>query len=93
MLPRPLRVGFIICGSRFFNRSAEVATSHLLPAGGALSLYSSPVMDSIPFLIPSEQRLAFLSAQEESSTSESAAAPSPQQAEPQAAPLRQLPPG
>uniref|UniRef100_H2ULQ9 Signal induced proliferation associated 1 like 1 n=1 Tax=Takifugu rubripes TaxID=31033 RepID=H2ULQ9_TAKRU len=40
-----------------------------------------------------EQRLAFLSAQEESSTSESAAAPSPQQAEPQAAPLRQLPPG
>uniref|UniRef100_H3DJ83 Signal induced proliferation associated 1 like 1 n=1 Tax=Tetraodon nigroviridis TaxID=99883 RepID=H3DJ83_TETNG len=40
-----------------------------------------------------EQRLAFLSAQEESSTPESAAATSPQQAEPQAAPLKPLPPG
>lgn len=83
----------MICGSGFYNLSAEVATSCLWPTEGALSLYSSPVMDSIPLLISSEQRLAFLSAQEESSTSESAAAPSPQQAEPQAAPLRQLPPG
>lgn len=70
-----------------------MATSCLWPAEGALILYSSPVMDFVTFLISSEQRLAFLSAQEESSTSESAAAPSPQQAEPQAAPLRQLPPG
>uniref|UniRef100_A0A671WL70 Signal induced proliferation associated 1 like 1 n=1 Tax=Sparus aurata TaxID=8175 RepID=A0A671WL70_SPAAU len=36
-----------------------------------------------------EQRLVFLAAQEESSVAESAAATSPQQAEPQAAPLRQ----
>lgn len=40
-----------------------------------------------------EQRLVFLAAQEESSMAESAAATSPQQAEPQAAPLRQPSPG
>ncbi|KAM8917392.1 signal-induced proliferation-associated 1-like protein 1 isoform 1-T5 [Spinachia spinachia] len=40
-----------------------------------------------------EQRLVFLAAQEESSVAESAAATSPQQAEPQAAPLRQPSPG
>ncbi|XP_068436315.1 signal-induced proliferation-associated 1-like protein 1 isoform X2 [Clinocottus analis] len=40
-----------------------------------------------------EQRLVFLAAQEESSIAESEAATSPQQAEPQAAPLRQLSPG
>ncbi|XP_041827409.1 signal-induced proliferation-associated 1-like protein 1 [Melanotaenia boesemani] len=40
-----------------------------------------------------EQRLVFLAAQEESSVAESAAAASPQQAEPQAAPLRQPSPG
>ncbi|KAK2826171.1 hypothetical protein Q5P01_020385 [Channa striata] len=40
-----------------------------------------------------EQRLVFLAAQEENSTAESAAATSPQQAEPQAAPLRQPSPG
>ncbi|KAE8289813.1 hypothetical protein D5F01_LYC11523 [Larimichthys crocea] len=40
-----------------------------------------------------EQRLVFLAAQEESSMAESTAATSPQQAEPQAAPLRQPSPG
>ncbi|XP_026159787.1 signal-induced proliferation-associated 1-like protein 1 isoform X2 [Mastacembelus armatus] len=40
-----------------------------------------------------EQRLVFLAAQEESSMAESAVATSPQQAEPQAAPLRQPSPG
>ncbi|XP_035466200.2 signal-induced proliferation-associated 1-like protein 1 isoform X2 [Scophthalmus maximus] len=40
-----------------------------------------------------EQRLVFLAAQEESSIAENAAATSPQQAEPQAAPLRQPLPG
>ncbi|XP_031135086.1 signal-induced proliferation-associated 1-like protein 1 isoform X1 [Sander lucioperca] len=40
-----------------------------------------------------EQRLVFLAAQEESSVAESTAATSPQQAEPQAAPLRQPSPG
>ncbi|KAM9842313.1 signal-induced proliferation-associated 1-like protein 1 [Aulostomus maculatus] len=40
-----------------------------------------------------EQRLVFLAAQEESVMAESAAASSPQQAEPQAAPLRQPSPG
>ncbi|XP_069008165.1 signal-induced proliferation-associated 1-like protein 1 [Embiotoca jacksoni] len=40
-----------------------------------------------------EQRLVFLAAQEESSMAESTAASSPQQAEPQAAPLRQPSPG
>ncbi|KAM3594675.1 uncharacterized protein V6R79_011990 [Siganus canaliculatus] len=40
-----------------------------------------------------EQRLVFLAAQEESAMAESAAATSPQQAEPQAAPLRQPSPG
>ncbi|XP_026210703.1 signal-induced proliferation-associated 1-like protein 1 [Anabas testudineus] len=40
-----------------------------------------------------EQRLVFLAAQEENSMAESAAATSPQQAEPQAAPLRQPSPG
>lgn len=44
-------------------------------------------------LFYSEQRLVFLAAQEESSVAESAAATSPQQAEPQAAPLRQPSPG
>ncbi|KAK1894371.1 Signal-induced proliferation-associated 1-like protein 1 [Dissostichus eleginoides] len=40
-----------------------------------------------------EQRLVYLTAQEESSMAENAAATSPQQAEPQAAPLRQPSPG
>ncbi|GAA6213704.1 signal-induced proliferation-associated 1-like protein 1 [Lates japonicus] len=40
-----------------------------------------------------EQRLVFLAAQEESSMAENTAATSPQQAEPQAAPLRQPSPG
>uniref|UniRef100_A0A3P8RR95 Signal induced proliferation associated 1 like 1 n=1 Tax=Amphiprion percula TaxID=161767 RepID=A0A3P8RR95_AMPPE len=40
-----------------------------------------------------EQRLVFLAAQEENSMAENAAATSPQQAEPQAAPLRQPSPG
>ncbi|KAM9355148.1 signal-induced proliferation-associated 1-like protein 1 isoform 1-T4 [Pholidichthys leucotaenia] len=40
-----------------------------------------------------EQRLVFLAAQEESAMAESSAATSPQQAEPQAAPLRQPSPG
>ncbi|XP_023273048.1 signal-induced proliferation-associated 1-like protein 1 [Seriola lalandi dorsalis] len=40
-----------------------------------------------------EQRLVFLAAQEESSMAENATASSPQQAEPQAAPLRQPSPG
>ncbi|XP_040916648.1 signal-induced proliferation-associated 1-like protein 1 [Toxotes jaculatrix] len=40
-----------------------------------------------------EQRLVFLAAQEESSMAETVAATSPQQAEPQAAPLRQPSPG
>ncbi|XP_044230911.1 signal-induced proliferation-associated 1-like protein 1 [Thunnus albacares] len=40
-----------------------------------------------------EQRLVFLAAQEESSMAESSAATSPQQAEPQAAPMRQPSPG
>ncbi|KAG7237280.1 hypothetical protein INR49_032613 [Caranx melampygus] len=41
----------------------------------------------------SEQRLVFLAAQEESSMAENSTATSPQQAEPQAAPLRQPSPG
>lgn len=53
----------------------------------------APGLNVIVTVCHSEQRLVFLAAQEDGSKAESGAATSPQQAEPQAAPVRQPSPG
>lgn len=82
---------------KVWRRHPTVIFFLISPQEGSVSLYFvfSPglIICLLTVFFYSEQRLVFLAAQEESSVAESAAATSPQQAEPQAAPLRQPSPG